>query len=133
MSDKKIDYNKMFLQTRPAEWDNPASVKRSLGYETDEFGATIPHQIPVDVFERMKNRTRKIQRVKLKDKVKTVALYACGAAALVFTAYNMHEYNKSFDNCLRLLEQIEVNSAILDQEINTLSKSINGLVEVDYE
>lgn len=90
-------------------------------------------QISVYDYERMKNRTRKIQRIKLKDKVKTVALYACGAAALVFTAYNMHEYNKSFDNCLRLLEQIEVNSAILDQEINTLSKSINGLVEVDYE
>ena len=90
-------------------------------------------QISIYDYERMKNRTRKIQRVKLKDKVKIVALYACGAAALVFTAYNMHEYNKSFDNCLRLLEQIEVNSAILDQEINTLSKSINGLVEVDYE
>lgn len=90
-------------------------------------------QISIYDYERMKNRTRKIQRVKLKDKFKTVALYACGAAALVFTAYNMHEYNKSFDNCLRLLEQIEVNSAILDQEINTLSKSINGLVEVDYE
>lgn len=90
-------------------------------------------QISIYDYERMKNRTRKIQRVKLKDKVKTVALYTCGAAALVFTAYNMHEYNKSFDNCLRLLEQIEVNSAILDQEINTLSKSINGLMEVDYE
>ena len=101
-------------------------------YYSGEFEANTPHQIPVDVFERMKNRTRKIHRIKIKDKVKTVALYVCCAAALVFTAYNMHEYNKSFDNCLRLLEQIEVNSAILDQEINELSQAING-VEVDYE
>lgn len=92
-------------------------------YYSGEFEANTPHQIPVDVFERMKNRTLKIHRI---------ALYVCGAAALVFTAYNMHEYNKSFDNCLRLLEQIEVNSAILDQEINELSQAING-VEVDYE
>ena len=101
-------------------------------YYSGEFEANTPHQIPVDVFGRMKNRTRKIHRIKIKDKVKTVALYVCCAAALVFTAYNMHECNKSFDNCLRLLEQIEVNSAILDQEINELSQAING-VEVDYE
>ena len=92
-------------------------------YYSGEFEANTPHQIPVDVFERMKNRTLKIHRI---------ALYVCCAAALVFTAYNMHECNKSFDNCLRLLEQIEVNSAILDQEINELSRAING-VEVDYE
>ena len=81
-------------------------------YYSGEFEANIPHQIPIDVFERMKNRTRKIHRIKIKDKVKTVALYVCCAAAL--------------------LEQIEVNSAILDQEINELSQAING-VEVDYE
>lgn len=92
-------------------------------YYSGEFEANTPHQIPVDVFGRMKNRTLKIYRI---------ALYVCAAAALIFTAYNMHEYNKSFDNCLRLLEQIEVNSAILDQEINELSQAING-VEVDYE
>lgn len=90
-------------------------------------------QITICDYERMKNRTRQIQRVKLKDKVKTFTLYACGLAAIAFAAYNMHEYNKSFDNCVALLEQIEVNSAILDQEINQLSKSINGALEVDYE
>ena len=92
-------------------------------YYSGEFEANTPHQIPVDVFERMKNRTLKIHRI---------ALYVCAAAVALFAAYNMHEYNKSFDNCLRLLEQIEVNSAILDQEINELSQAING-VEVDYE
>lgn len=92
-------------------------------YYSGEFEANTPHQIPVDVFERMKNRTLKIHRI---------ALYVCTAAVALFAAYNMHECNKSFDNCLRLLEQIEVNSAILDQEINELSQAING-VEVDYE
>ena len=92
-------------------------------YYSGEFEANTPQQIPVDVFGRMKNRTRKIHRI---------ALYVCAAAVALFAAYNMHECNKSFDNCLRLLEQIEVNSAILDQEINELSQAING-VEVDYE
>lgn len=92
-------------------------------YYSGEFEANTPHQIPVDVFERMKNRTLKIHHI---------ALYICAAAVTLFAAYNMHECNKSFDNCLRLLEQIEVNSAILDQEINELSQAING-VEVDYE
>lgn len=88
-------------------------------------------QISVYDYERMKKRTRQIQRIKLKDKVKTIALYACGVAAVIFTAYNMHEYNKSFDNCVALLEQIEVNSAILDQEINSLRAAIDGVI--DYE
>ncbi len=92
-------------------------------YYSGEFEANTPHQIPVDVFGRMKNRTLKIHRI---------ALYVWAAAVALFAAYNMHECNKSFDNCLRLLEQIEVNSAILDQEINELSQAING-VEVDYE
>lgn len=92
-------------------------------YYSGEFEANTPHQIPVDVFERIKKRTLKIHRI---------ALYVCAAAVALFAAYNMHECNKSFDNCLRLLEQIEVNSAILDQEINELSQAING-VEVDYE
>lgn len=85
-------------------------------YYSGEFEANTPHQIPIDVFERMKmkNRTCKIQRIEIKDKVKIVALYVCAAAVALFAAYNMHECNKSFDNCLRLLEQIEVNSAILD-------------------
>lgn len=87
-------------------------------------------QISVYDYERMKNRTRQNQRIKLKDKVKTIALYACGIAALTFTAYNIHAYNKSFDNCLALLEQIEVNSAILNQEINSLRQQMG---EVDYE
>lgn len=92
-------------------------------YYSGEFEANTPHQIPVDVFGRMKNRTLKIHRI---------ALYVYAAAVTLFAAYNMHECNKSFDNCLRLLEQIEVNSAILDQEINELSQAINS-VEVDYE
>lgn len=53
-------------------------------------------------------------------------------ATAIFIGYNRYLYVKSFDNCLALLEQIEANTAILDQEINELSLAING-VEVDYE
>lgn len=79
--------------------------------------------------EKKEEENKKAERLKFIEKCFVVF----SILAIAFTAYNMHEYNKSFDNCLRLLEQIEVNSAILDQEINTLSKSINGALEVDYE
>lgn len=58
-------------------------------------------------------------------------LFWMAAAALWFITFiNIHQYNRSFDNCLDLLEQIEANTAILDQQINSLSQAISG---VDYE
>lgn len=48
----------------------------------------------------------------------------------IITFINIHQYNRSFDNCLDLLEQIEANTVILDQSINSLSQTISG---VDYE
>lgn len=90
-----------------------------------------PKQITAGQFDQMRSRLKTIRRIQLADKIKTYTLYACGAAAVLFTAYNMHEYNKSFDNCQRLLESIEINTAILDQEIDTLNKQMAGAV--DYE
>lgn len=58
-------------------------------------------------------------------------LFWMAASALwIITVINIHQYNRSFDNCLDLLEQIETNTAILDQQINSLSQTISG---VDYE
>lgn len=58
-------------------------------------------------------------------------LFWMAASALwIITVINIHQYNRSFDNCLDLLEQIEANTAILDQQINSLSQTISG---VDYE
>lgn len=58
-------------------------------------------------------------------------LFWMAASALwIITVINIHQYNRSFDNCLDLLEQIEANTAILDQQINSLSQIISG---VDYE
>ena len=52
------------------------------------------------------------------------------SALWIITFINIHQYNRSFDNCLDLLEQIEANTVILDQQINSLSQTISG---VDYE
>lgn len=58
-------------------------------------------------------------------------LFWMAASALwIITFINIHQYNRSFDNCLDLLEQIEANTVILDQQINSLSQTISG---VDYE
>lgn len=58
-------------------------------------------------------------------------LFWMAASALwIITVINIHQYNRSFDNCLDLLEQIEANTVILDQQINSLSQTISG---VDYE
>lgn len=58
-------------------------------------------------------------------------LFWMAASALwIITVINIHQYNRSFDNCLDLLEQIETNTAILDQQINSLSQTISG---VNYE
>lgn len=52
------------------------------------------------------------------------------SALWIITFINIHQYNRSFDNCLDLLEQIEANTVILDQQLNSLSQTISG---VDYE
>lgn len=88
-------------------------------------------QITVEQIDRMRSRLVAIRRAKLKNKITTVTLYACGAVADIFTAYNMVEYNRSFDNCVRLLENIEINSAILNQEMQNLNQQMAGAV--DYE
>ncbi len=87
-------------------------------------------QITIYEYKSIKKQTQLIFCSKLKDKVKTLALYAFGAAAVIFTAYNMYAYNKSFDNCVQILKQIEVSSVILEQEINSLRQQFG---EVDYE
>lgn len=54
-----------------------------------------------------------------------IGIYAC-----IFTVHNIRVYNQSFDRCEALLEQINANTAILDQEINELRAQMG---EVDYE
>ena len=50
----------------------------------------------------------------------------------IYTIYNIHAYNQSFDRCEELLAEIKENSKKLHNEITTLQISI-GAVEVDYE
>lgn len=99
----------------------------------DKFKNVSPsprQQITVYDYERMENRALLIKQIKLKDKIKTFTLYACGVAAVIFTAYNIHEYNKSFDRCEALLAEVHQNLAILENELQILNQSVNG---VDYE
>jgi len=53
-------------------------------------------------------------------------------AGVLFTFYNIHAYNKSFDRCEELLAEIKQNSQTLHNEITALQISM-GAVEVDYE
>lgn len=107
-------------------------------YCADDFGVCIPQQKTMQDFEAEQKREQERQRAK-----KSAKWYALRQATLIvfviyttiyagiFTYNNIKAYNKSFDNCVALLEQIEANTAILDQEIADLRASMQGMV--DYE
>ena len=85
-------------------------------------------QITVQRFMSWDSKRKK--EIKKIEQIKKCCV-AVSILAIAFTAYNMHAYNKSFDNCLALLEQIETNTAVLDQKINSLRISMGEVV--DYE
>lgn len=93
-----------------------------------------PKQIPIKEFDyRNTERYKKGKRNGyIAATVQTLGIAVC-IAFIIFTISNIRAYNKSFDNCVALLEEIEINTAILDQEINQLTQSINGTLEIDYE
>lgn len=47
----------------------------------------------------------------------------------IFAVHNIGEYNKSFDNCERLIAEVNQNLAILENELQTLNQSMG----VSYE
>lgn len=49
--------------------------------------------------------------------------------SVIFTVHNIAEYNRSFDNCERLIAEVNQNLAILENELQTLNQSMG----VDYE
>lgn len=53
----------------------------------------------------------------------------CITLSVIFTAHNIAEYNKSFDNCERLVAEIDQNLEILHNELQTLSQSMG----ISYE
>lgn len=59
-------------------------------------------------------------------------LFIITIAAVVFAVYNIHQYNRSFDNCEALMAEVDQNLKRLHNELATLNAAING-VEVDYE
>ena len=48
---------------------------------------------------------------------------------VIFTDHNINEYNRSFDNCERLVSEINSNLEVLKNELKTLNQSMG----VDYE
>ena len=84
----------------------------------------VPRQISALEYYAAARKKQKITNI-------LYTLFWMAASALwIITVINIHQYNRSFDNCLDLLEQIEANTVILDQQINSLSQTISG---VDYE
>lgn len=59
-------------------------------------------------------------------------LFIITIAAVVFTVYNIHQYNRSFDRCEALLTEVHQNLKKLHNELATLNAAVNG-IEVDYE
>lgn len=59
-------------------------------------------------------------------------LFIIAVAAVVFAVYNIHQYNRSFDNCTALMSEVDQNLKKLHNELATLNAAING-IEVDYE
>ena len=90
-----------------------------------------PKRQITDCYEQTE-RYKHIKYLRFLNVLKNAMFALAIVATAIFIGYNRYLYVKSFDNCLALLEQIEANTAILDQEINELSLAING-VEVDYE
>ena len=84
----------------------------------------VPRQISALEYYAAARKKQKIANI-------LYTLFWMAASALwIITVINIHQYNRSFDNCLDLLEQIEANTVILDQQINSLSQTISG---VNYE
>jgi len=115
-----------------------SELNQTNEYCADDFGVCIPQQKTVQDFEAEQKREQEKQRA-----IKSAKWFALRQAALIvfvvyttiyaaaFTFYNIYEYNKSFDRCEALLEQIEANTAILDQEINELRVQMGEVI--DYE
>lgn len=53
----------------------------------------------------------------------------CFSISVIFIGHNIAEYNRSFDNCERLVAEINSNLEILNNELQTLSQSMG----VSYE
>lgn len=56
-------------------------------------------------------------------------LFIITIAVVVFAVYNIHQYNRSFDNCEALLAEVHQNLETLHSEIQTLNQAMG----VDYE
>lgn len=48
--------------------------------------------------------------------------------ATILTIHNIAEYNRSFDNCERLVVETNQNIEILQNELQTLSQSMGGIL-----
>lgn len=64
----------------------------------------------------------------MKDMVYKFIFSFITTLVIIITAHNLRSYQKSFDNCERLLTDIKINLSVLAQELNSLNND-----EVDYE
>lgn len=45
---------------------------------------------------------------------------------VIFTAHNINQYNKSFDNCERLIREIDKNLATYERELKDFEAQVYG-------
>ena len=61
--------------------------------------------------------------------IKSFIFGFCFSISIIFIVHNIAEYNRSFDNCERLVAEINSKLEIINNELQTLSQSMG----VDYE
>lgn len=91
--------------------------------------APQPRQFSVFDYQQ-EERYKKGKRQERLFLIESILATAGICFAIAFTVHNIRAYNRSFDNCERLLGEIHQNLAVLENELQTLNQSVNG---VDYE
>lgn len=92
--------------------------------------APQPRQFSVFDYQRLEDIRKKVRRQDRIYRLKQFLIVSGIWLAIAFTVQNIQDYNRSFDNCERLLGEIHQNLAVLENELQILNQSVNG---VDYE
>lgn len=83
-------------------------------------------QLTLSHYERIKRLQRNVQRQKLLAVAKSAITIIIIAAAFSFAAYCRSQYNRSFDNCERLIAEVHANLDTLHAELEDLKAAMSA-------
>lgn len=89
--------------------------------------APLSHgQLSLSHYERIKRMQQNIRRQKLLAAVKSAITIIVIAATFSFAAYCCAQYNRSFDNCEKLIAEVHANLDTLHAELEDLKVAMNA-------